>query len=153
MLERMAAEWLEAHPQVQWSLTNVRISGQDQKDIDVLARIGHGDADDVLIVGSAKRNPEEHAKDEGLDSFRASVEAFMQSTDYEVEAIRALRRCHVLLSPVFPAGQKADYEATGFDCFDIPSMAAELTMEWPRLTACMEAVQAPEPDDSGPSPF
>ncbi len=146
MLERLTAGWLEAHPLTQWCETGVS-PGERKGDIDVLARIGPGGDEDILVLGTAKRKPSDHVSD--LDKFSRNIRHFEAWDNTEAKELTQLRRCHILISPEFGPGQtgllvaltdrKGRKAPSPLLRMDIPAMARELWKGWPVMQMLLDA--------------
>ena len=160
MLERLAVAWLNEHPQVQWSQFGA-LSMAGGSDIDVLARIGDGISDDdILVIGSAKRN----ADKQGLKSLPDDLDAFLAGSigkDFdEASDIRHLRRCWLLFAPEFTAEQTMEQSdqakrlgLSAFACFGLPEMVADtLDNGWAQLDMCLDVARgmSPAPENHEP---
>ncbi len=143
MTENWCAAWLNHYPRVSWSATRLRGPAPKNRptpDLDVMARIGPGGPNDLLVIGTAKRN----ARDHDPDTFDSAIACFMATPpeqDTTIDNIRNLAQCRICVSPEFPEAERSRLEAAGLLCFDIPAMQAEMNANWSHLNAQLTAAQ------------
>ncbi len=158
-LEHLTSDWLLGHPHVRESYAGANApspKGQDQGDIDVLARCKQ-EADrrsprDLLILGNAKRNSGEHDVDkfeQGVKGFMAQGTVSKNDPDHvirqEIREMCDLPRTLLFVSPVFMPEDRARIQAAGHLPLDLNDMAAEMRAGWPLLQERLDQARSRYP--------
>ncbi len=148
MLERLTAGLLESHSSTHLCETNVVPQENRQGDIDVLARIGKGDANDILLLANVKRQARKLANATTQKKFQNMGRQLHNADRNEVRKLAELRRVHLLVATEHKFGDTAspDWIRTNDDappepalCIDIATMHREVQEGWPRMQALLDA--------------